>query len=39
MDVLIAGVAREVGAAIVTSDPHFEDVDELEVIRYDYAGE
>lgn len=35
MDVLIAGVVREVGAAVVTSDPHFAEVDDLEVIRYD----
>jgi predicted nucleic acid-binding protein len=39
MDVLIAGVVRDLGAAIVTNDSHFEAVDGLDVIRYDEAPE
>jgi len=35
MDVLIAGVAREVGAVVVTSDSQFAEIDDLDVIRYD----
>lgn len=35
MDVLIPGVGREVNAAIVTSDTHFADVEDLGVIRDD----
>lgn len=34
LDVLIAGVVRDVGAHLVTRDRHFEKVSGLEVIRY-----
>ena len=35
LDVLIAGVVREVGAELVTRDEHFRAVDALEVVEYD----
>ena len=34
LDVLIAGVVREVGAELVTRDEHFRAVDGLEVVEY-----
>ena len=34
LDVLIAGVVREVGAELVTRDEHFRVVDGLEVVEY-----
>ena len=34
LDVLIAGVVREVGAELVTRDEHFCAVDALEVVEY-----
>ena len=34
LDVLIAGVVREVGAELVTRDKHFCAVDALEVVEY-----
>jgi predicted nucleic acid-binding protein len=34
MDTLIAGVAREAGADLVTADTHFERVDDVTVVNY-----
>jgi tRNA(fMet)-specific endonuclease VapC len=35
MDVLITGVVRKVGAAVVTSNTHLTDVEDLDVVRDD----
>lgn len=34
LDVLIAGVVRDVGATLVTGDDHFQQVDDLSVVDY-----
>lgn len=34
LDVLIAGVVRDAGAELVTSDDHFQQVDDLSVVDY-----
>lgn len=34
LDTLIAGIAREKGATLVTLDPHFERISNLDVLRY-----
>jgi predicted nucleic acid-binding protein len=34
LDVLIAGVVREIGAELVTRDEYFRAVDGLEVVEY-----
>ena len=39
MDTLIAGVARETGADLVTADSHFERVDGLTVVNYRELGD
>ncbi|KXB02453.1 twitching motility protein PilT [candidate division MSBL1 archaeon SCGC-AAA261F17] len=35
LDTLIAGIAREKSATLVTRDPHFERISNLDVLRYD----
>lgn len=37
-DYPIAGTARNAGATLVTSDPDFERIDRLDVVRYDTVG-